>query len=110
MPRQRSPPRPGSVLPIDLFTVPPPFLFRTHPVDYINSLFDSLTKGGISVAIKLLALLFFLGGIAIATGPVVGDERMGGHGRKILGGVAIGGIVMLGAVGLATALSSLVAH
>jgi len=55
-------------------------------------------------------LLFFLGGIAIATGPVVGDERMGGHGRKILGGVAIGGIVMLGAVGLATALSSLVAH
>ena len=79
-------------------------------MDYINSLFDSLTKGGISVAIKLLALLFFLGGIAIATGPVVGDERMGGHGRKILGGVAIGGIVMLGAVGLATALSSLVAH
>ena len=77
-------------------------------MDYLNSLLDSLTRGGLGVAIKLLTLVLFIGGIMIATGPVVGDERMGGHGRRILGAVILGGIVMLGAAGLAGALNGLV--
>jgi hypothetical protein len=77
-------------------------------MDYLNSVLDSLTRGGLGVALKFLTLLLFLGGVLIATGPLTGDERMGGHGRRILGAVLLGGIVMLGAAGIAGALGSLV--
>jgi hypothetical protein len=79
-------------------------------VQDIGSIFDAVLKGGLSVFVKFLALLVFIGGGLIATGPIMGDERMGGHGRKILGAIAVGGIVSLGAASIATWLASLVSH
>ena len=74
-----------------------PFFPFTGAFQDIGSIFDAVLKGGLSVFVKFLALLVFIGGGLIATGPIMGDERMGGHGRKILGAIAVGGIVSLDA-------------
>ena len=76
----------------------------------LGAIFDGLLKGGLSVFVKFLALLLFIGGGLIATGPIMGDERMGGHGRRILGAIAVGGIVALAAASIAGWLGGLVPH
>ena len=75
-----------------------------------GAILDGLFKGGLSVFVKYLILLLFIGGGLIATGPIMGDERMGGHGRRILGAIATGGIVAFGALSIATWLGGLVPH
>ena len=116
LPHARAPPRsvssPSTCL-VDTKcsdTPPIPFLsLEALPVD-LGGIFDALLKGGLAVLVKFLALLLFIGGVLIATGPIMGDERMGGQGRKILGAIAAGGIVALGAASIATWLGTLVAH
>ena len=75
-----------------------------------GAILDGLFKGGLSVFVKYLTLLLFIGGGLIATGPIMGDERMGGHGRRILGAIAAGGVVALAAATLAGWLGGLVPH
>jgi hypothetical protein len=76
----------------------------------LGAIFDNVLRGGLTVFVKFLAVLLFIGGGLIATGPLAGDERMGGHGRRILGAIAVGGIVALAAASEATWLGSLVPH